>query len=169
VANHPGNSDDPVTWPGWAQLLPHLLAIDPASTDNPDVRALACNATWYLLMRGDTRGGYALANHLHQQWTRQLGPDDEYTDSAANSLAEALRQMGRYADARLLDEDILASHRRVLGDDHPDTLSSANNLAAELTNLGEHQAARELDEDTLARALFRSSLRVVRVIPGLRG
>ena len=59
--------------------------------------------------------------------------------------------MGRYAEARELDEDTLARYRRVLGDDHPDTLASATALAYDLRNLREYQAARELDEDTLAR------------------
>ena len=48
-------------------------------------------------------------------------------------LAWALRDMGRYAEARELDEDTLARHRRVLGEDHPNTLTSANNLAADLS------------------------------------
>ena len=47
-------------------------------------------------------------------------------------LAWALRDMGRYAEARELDEDTLARRRRVLGEDHPDTLISANNLANDL-------------------------------------
>jgi Tetratricopeptide repeat len=59
--------------------------------------------------------------------------------------------MGRPAQARGLDEDILARRRRVLGEDHPDTLISASNLAAGLRALGEHQAARELEEAIEAR------------------
>ena len=45
--------------------------------------------------------------------------------------------MGRYAEARDLDQDTLDRRRRVLGEDHPDTLSSANNLATDLRELGE--------------------------------
>lgn len=63
------------------------------------------------------------------------------------TLRKVLHDMGRYTEARELNEDTLA-RRRVLGDDHPNTLTSAANLAADLKNLGEHQAARELDEDT---------------------
>ena len=34
AANHPGDEELPSTWPGWARLLPHLLALDPeASTE----------------------------------------------------------------------------------------------------------------------------------------
>ena len=71
--------------------------------------------------------------------------------AVAHYLAWALRDIGRHAEARELDEDTLARSRRVLGDDHPDTLGTAGALAADLMNLGEYQAARELDEDTLAR------------------
>jgi hypothetical protein len=151
VANDPGDPADPVTWPGWAQLLPHLLAVEPAVSGDPDVRSLACNASWYLLRRGDFRGGHDLATTLYEQWTQQLGGEDYYTRWAANNLAEAFRGMSQYVQARQLDEDTLARMRRVLGEDHPSTLTSASNLANDLRELGEDQAARELDEDTLAR------------------
>jgi hypothetical protein len=147
----PGDPEDPAAWPGWAQLLPHILAIDPAASSNHDVRALACNATWYLLMRGDTSSSHDLASRLHQQWTRQLGGDDPDTLRAANSLVIAHQRMGHYHEARQLAEDTLARRRRLLGEDHPETLSSANNLAVDMHLLGNHQAARELFEDTLAR------------------
>ncbi len=151
AASHPGDRDDPLTWPGWARLLPHLLALDPAATSSTGLRDRACDAAWYLARRGDARGSHELASHLHQQWRDQLGPDDRHTLSAAYTLAEALRAMGRYREARQLDEDCLGRRSRVLGDDHPSTLGSASNLAVDLIDLGDPQAARELDEDTLAR------------------
>ena len=151
AASNPANPDDPVSWPRWAELLPHILAIGLATSGDTDVRSLACNTTRYLLMRGDTQGGHNLAKHLHQQWKRQLGSDDYHTLWAANNLAVSYQRMGQYAEARRLNEDILARRRRVLGEDDPDTLVSANNLAMNLIALGEAHAAHELDEDTLAR------------------
>ncbi len=142
---------DPAGWPGWAQLLPHILAIDPAASSDPDVRDLACNAGYYLLMRGDTRGGHDLARHLYQHWKQQLGSDDRHTLWAANTLATAYHQRGQYDDARHLDEDTLARLRRMLGPDHPRTLSTADNLAVDLHEAGHLLAARELAKDTLAR------------------
>jgi len=109
VANDPGDPGDPVTWPGWEQLLPHILAVEPAVSGDPDVRDLACNASWYLLMRGDFRGGHDLATTLYEQWAQQPGGDDYYTRWAANNLAEAFRGMGQYVQARQLDEDTLAA------------------------------------------------------------
>ena len=72
AANNPGEPGNPGSWPGWVQLMPHILAIDPAASSDPAVRSLACDATWYLLMHGDMRGGHQLARHLYQEWTRQL-------------------------------------------------------------------------------------------------
>ena len=151
AASNPGDPGNPGNWPRWARLLPHILAIGSEAEGGPDVRDLFCQASWYLLMRGDYRGGHDLAQRLHEQWQLELGGDDAYTLWAANSLAESFRQMGRYAEAQRLDEDTLACNRRALGEDHDKTLTSASNLAADLVGLGDHRAARDLDEDTLAR------------------
>ena len=88
---------------------------------------------------------------LRQQWRDRLGEDHEHTLMAAHYLAWALLEMGRYAEARDLNQDTLDRRRRVLGEDHPDTLNSAHNLAIDLRKLGEVQAARDLDQDTLDR------------------
>ena len=151
AATAPGDPGNPVTWPRWAQLMPHLLAADLAATGSRGLRQMACNACGYLLARGDTRAAHDLATDLRQQWRDRLGDDHENTQATATYLAWALRDVGRYAEARKLDEDLLAWRRRVLGEDHPSTLASASNLAVDLTNLGKHQAARKLDEDILAR------------------
>jgi ornithine cyclodeaminase/alanine dehydrogenase-like protein (mu-crystallin family) len=151
AAADPRDPANPVTWPRWAQLMPHLLAADLAATERPALRWMAYEACQYLLARGDTRTAHVLAAGLHQQWRDRLGDDHANTLAVAHYLAWALRDMVRYAEARELDEDTLARSRRVLGDDHPNTLASAGALAVDLSNLGEHQAARKLDQDTLAR------------------
>ena len=152
AAANPGDPPNPVTWPRWAQLMPHLLAADLAATGSRALRWMACDACWYLLARGDTRIAHDLVVGLRQHWRDQLGEDHENTRAITLYLAWALRAMGSYAEARELDEDTLARHRRVLGEDHSDTLGAANNLAYDLRMLGEYQAARELHEDTLARS-----------------
>ena len=151
AAADPGDPPNPVTWPRWARLMPHLLAADLAATDSSDLRSMACNSCWYLLARGDTRTARDLAANLRQHWRDRLGEDHQHSRATGTYLAWALRAMGRYAEARDLDQDNLARRRRVLGNDHPGTLTSANNLANDLRYLGEYQAARDLDQDTLAR------------------
>jgi hypothetical protein len=151
AASDPANPANPVTWPQWAQLMPHLLASELAAADNPNLRWMACNACWYLLARGDTRTGHDLASDLHQHWRERLGEDHEHTLATVTYLGWALWSMGRYAEARDLDQDTLERRSRVLGEDHPDTLRSASGLAFDLRSLREVGAARELDQDTLER------------------
>src|SRR6266511_1513037 len=59
---------------------------------------------------------------------------------------------GQNRQALALEEQALATCRRVLGDDHPDTLTSMNNLAETRRTLGDFEGARELFEETLARS-----------------
>ncbi|MGH3915474.1 MAG: FxSxx-COOH system tetratricopeptide repeat protein [Pseudonocardiaceae bacterium] len=151
VAADPGDEREPKCWPGWARILPHLLATDPATGSRPDLRELACRAAWYLGDRGESHPARNLAEHLHRQWKERLGPDDRHTLRAAYILGRLLLNVGPYPQARQLGEDTLARCRRVLGDDHPDTLQAAHTLATCLHVLGAFEQARQLNADTFAR------------------
>src|SRR5215469_4025991 len=151
AASHPGDMPDPDTWPRWAQLTPHVLVADLATTGNHALRELASHTCWYLIERGDIRAAHDLASGLRERWRDRLGEDHEDTLAAAHHLAWALLEMGRYAESRDLNQDTLARRRRVLGEDHPETLYSAHNLAITLRKLGEVEAARDLDQDTFER------------------
>ena len=151
AACRPGHTGLPATWPSWALLLPHVLALNPGGTNDEAVRDLAVSAVWYLYRRGDGRAAYDLAQQFYTRWRDQLGSDHQSVLAAAASLGAGLIAVGRYSEARRLHEDTLERRRRMLGEDHPDTLISASTLAVDLRMLGEYQAARELDEDTLGR------------------
>jgi hypothetical protein len=152
AASHPGDEEDPSTWPRWARLMPHLLAADLAATGSPALRQVACDACNYLMARGDTRIAHDLASDLRQRWRARLGDDHEHTWALARSLAWALVAMGRLDEARDLDQDTLARKRRILGEDHPSTLYSAINLAANLRHARRYAEARDLARDTLDRS-----------------
>jgi Tetratricopeptide repeat/NB-ARC domain len=151
AANAEGDETLPENWPQWARLLPHVLAADPAASENPDMREAGVAATWYLFRQGDYEGSHNLARDLYEKWRGRLGADDPSTLGAATSLTAALSGLGRHSEARHLDQDTLARRRRVLGDDDSATLITANNLASNLRSLGDYQAAKELVEDTLTR------------------
>ncbi|MDQ3761960.1 MAG: FxSxx-COOH system tetratricopeptide repeat protein [Actinomycetota bacterium] len=151
VAADPGDERNPAYWPGWAQLLPHLLATDLATSPSPELRDLACRAVWHLYYRGDIHPARDLAEHLHQKWAEWLGPDDRHTLRAAYILVLVLATIGPYSQARQLGEDTFARCRRVLGDDDPDTLHAAYFFASCLHRLCEFEQARQLNADTLAR------------------
>jgi tetratricopeptide (TPR) repeat protein len=152
VGFHLGDPMDPASWSDWARLLPHVLALDPVSSGNIHLRDVACKATRYLLARGDTHAGLDLARDLHARWRESLGPNDEHTRWAADSLARAYRGLGRYTEARRLNEESLDRDREVHGYDHPSTLATAISLAVDLRALGEVEQARQLAEDTLIRS-----------------
>jgi hypothetical protein len=151
VSADPGDPAHPSSWTTWARLLPHLLAIDPAGSTNPELRALACNATWYLLTRAATEPGLALASKLHERWLSDDGPDDYYTMWAANSVARAWYDSGEVSKALALHEETYLRRRRLLGADDQQTLITANNLARDLRATGEAERARQVDEDTYER------------------
>jgi transcriptional regulator with XRE-family HTH domain len=151
AASNPGDPPNPVTWPDWARLTPHVLAADLAATDSPALRELARYTCWYLIERGDPRTAHDLVNGLRQHWRDRLGENHEHTLTAAHYLAWTLLEMGRHAESRDLNRDTLVRRRRVLGEDHPDTLYSAHNLAIDMRELGEVQAACDLNQDTLDR------------------
>lgn len=151
--SNPGNPDHPSTWPKWAMLMPHILAIDPTKTENASLRDLACDGSWYLLARGDARSGQRFAYHLSKEWCETLGADDGHTLRATSTLARSWLDLGRPEVAAGLDRDVLNRRRRVLGECNPETLRSASNLALALRMMGEANAALRLDEDTLLKRL----------------
>ena len=151
LAAGPADAYDAATWPAWAAILPHLIHLDLATSSNDDLRELACTGALVMYLRGDSRAGGDLAQHLYRVWSVSLGQDHPNTLYAANNLARCSYGLGDYEAARALDQDTFDRRRRVLGEDHPYTLYSASNLARDLQILGDYQRARTLEEDTLAR------------------
>jgi hypothetical protein len=118
-------------------LMPHLLASHPETTTSAALRTLARDACWYLVARGDARGSHELAASLYEHRRSILGNDDPDTLHAAHALGWAQWSLGRYTEARDLDQDTLDRRTRTLGPDHPDTKRSASNLARDVAALEE--------------------------------
>ncbi|SNX88764.1 tetratricopeptide repeat protein [Streptomyces sp. TLI_55] len=150
TAAAPEGTSDPVGWPVWQVLLPHLLAVDPASLTTTDGRNALHGGCWYLMDRGQARTARARLQRLYDTWLQQLGPDHDATLWAATDLARAYDHTQDHERARALDEDTLQRSRRLYGDDHPDTLASADHLANRLRSLGRHEEALALREEALA-------------------
>ncbi|MEV0056090.1 FxSxx-COOH system tetratricopeptide repeat protein [Saccharopolyspora shandongensis] len=142
----PGSPDDPVAWPEWARLLPHLVEVDPATTDNERLRSLACDAALYLLRRGDVTSAMPFVRRLYERWRERIGPDDIYTLTAANEVAHSHYQLGEIHQAYVLIEETLPRWRANFGDDHIGTLRSMSDLSVILRKLGEYTAACEMLE-----------------------
>ena len=128
--------DNPVVWPRWQQLVPHVLAaVDPDRRldDVPDELSwLLDRAASYQRTFGQAGAALPLFQRALATRRDRLGDDHPDTLASANNLAQDLFALGQYQQARDLDEDTLTRRRRVLGDDHPDTLASADNLGLDL-------------------------------------
>jgi hypothetical protein len=152
TASAPGDPNAPRAWPCWAPVMPHLAALDPATSGSSELRSLAAGAVRYLVQRGDAPAALAMARELRAGWAARFPAEDRLTLSVRNAMVGALSFLGRLAEARAEAEHLLAGHRRAFGDDDPGTLTVASNLANNLRDLGQHEDARRLDEDTLARS-----------------
>ncbi len=147
--------DNPLAWPAWHQLLPHILvATDPHRTltgVEQNVAWLLDRAAQYLQIRGEVAAARPLFERARNLRRSLLGEDHPDTLESASNLALSLWELGQYEPARQLGEDTLTRCRRVLGEDHPHTLRSAHSLAISLSDSGQYERARQLGEDTFTR------------------
>ena len=150
-ACRPGDPSNPVNWPAYARLAPHVLATGHLGDNDPDGRALMLDTVQYLNVRGDTRASRTIAEELLERWRRVLGADHPTTLNLASTLTWALAWLGEAERACELGQDTLERCRHTLGPDHPTTLSSATYLTTALPWLGEHEQAVALGHDTLQR------------------
>ncbi|GGW33788.1 ATP-binding protein [Streptomyces lucensis JCM 4490] len=147
----PGDPGTPASWPKWAALTAHLVALQDTATEHPELRRTILQALDYLIESGQSRAAHDLAGSLHTTWSTVHGPDHPDVLTCAQLFSFAVGNLGDYAEARRITEDILERRGRTLGADHPDTLHSAQSLASALFYLGEYEKARGMVEDILAR------------------
>jgi Tetratricopeptide repeat len=152
AAAAPTNADDPVSWPAYAQLAPHVLATAPLGDRSSAGRRLVLETIRYLQAHGDIHASRTVGEPLLDRWRAVLGPDHPDTLTAATRLTSALVHLGEAEPARALGEDTVQRCRRVFGPDHRITLDAASGLTLALGLLGEAEPARALGEDTVQRS-----------------
>jgi tetratricopeptide (TPR) repeat protein len=150
VAADPEDGDDPQSWPRWSALLPHILAVDPATTENAGVRSMAGNAMWHLKARGDARAALPMTERLHNAWSRRYGYSDRATLDIVHVLANIYRDLGNFKMAHVLSRDNFDHRMRLVGPQDTGLFDSALSLARSLEHMGKYEEARELDEEALA-------------------
>jgi hypothetical protein len=132
--------DNPPTWLGWRQLLPHVLvATDDHRTlteVEKDVAWLLNRAAKYLQARGELALPRPLFERARNLRRCVLGDNHPDTLESACNLSSHLWELGQYERARQLGEDTFTRRCRVLGEDHPHTLGSAGSLVVILWALG---------------------------------
>jgi hypothetical protein len=148
---NPGRPDDPINWPQFAQLGPHIIPSGVLYSDNVDARRAALDQIRYLFALGDYVASRDLSQIAVEIWNGSLGPNDEMTLIATRHLANSLAALGEYSQSRQLNEEVYRRMRENLPPDHEHTLATAMNVAADLRLAGDFNAARELDAENLER------------------
>ncbi|WP_433828608.1 FxSxx-COOH system tetratricopeptide repeat protein [Actinoplanes sp. CA-015351] len=151
AAADPGDPDNPAGWYRYAELAPHLIHSDLLGGDAEEVRQLVINCIRFHFARGDYDSSRDLASSAVARWRDGLGETSEQTLLAAFHLANALRAVGRTADARNLNLQTLRTQREVFGADDEATLATANSVGGDLRMQGHFGQARQLDADNLVR------------------
>ena len=151
AAGAPGNPTDVETWHRYSELVAHVGSpqTDLAHCQEPAHRAFALDVVRYLFVSGDLSSCESFAKRFIEQWTADSGPDDEHVLDARRHLGNALRELGRAAEAYQIIESTLQSAERVLDPRNHLTLHLRNAFGADLRARGNFRAALTLDEDTL--------------------
>ncbi|MFI9385779.1 FxSxx-COOH system tetratricopeptide repeat protein [Kutzneria sp. NPDC052558] len=142
----------PKHWPVYSSLQPHVRAARAIDCDDTDVRRLVVNQAVFLNAWGDYQASYETAEEARRVWHERFGERDLDTLSAARRVGTALRNLGRFQQARHMDERTLSLLRETVGDDHEETLILAGLVSSDLRAIGDFHGARRLNEDTLERS-----------------
>jgi DNA-binding SARP family transcriptional activator len=151
AAAHPGDPNDPATWPAYAALVPHIFAIGEAVDTQPGARRLLIDALAYFNTISDTRDARRVAAGVHGRWRRTLGPDHPDTLTLAAHLTLAMMWDGAARDGAALGVDSLERAVRTRGPEDPLSLRLASYLSCTRAWLADTDGARELATGTLQR------------------
>ncbi|XVU30246.1 FxSxx-COOH system tetratricopeptide repeat protein [Actinoplanes sp. CA-054009] len=151
-----GEVDDPATWPAFGHIWPHLEATRAVECGDPPVRQLIIDRLRYVWLSGGFDDGRRMGEDFADRWERQrqAGPGDGALERQLLhlrfTLANILSDQAAFAEARALDEAVLARQRELLGEHHPHTLMTANGLGRDLRALGLYDEALKSDQGTYA-------------------
>lgn len=180
-----GNVDDPQTWRRYRAIWPHLSPSGAMWSADTLVRQLLIERVRYLRQRDDLERGKRRAEEIQQAWRSMISgtpdpelpgsdqmvtgkPDPETAESLRRqllrlefNLANILRDLARFDEAREVDQEVLKGQLELLGPDHVHTLQTRGSLAGDMRALGDYQAALDLDEVTYesSRELFGEEYR----------
>lgn len=148
AAAAPGEPNQPATWPTYAGLLPHVVAVE--TGEDAGFRKLLLDTAWYLYYRGDPQGCRQLARSAAARFGAALGDEADDTLSALHLAAIAADALGEHAEATELNSQLLRVRERLHGPDAPATLRSRSNLALSLAALGRAGEALQAEQGVLA-------------------
>ncbi|WP_147339655.1 FxSxx-COOH system tetratricopeptide repeat protein [Actinomadura spongiicola] len=140
------------------ELQRHVEACEIGDTADapPAVRAWAVYQVRYLYMNNDLPVAVELAARLRDRWTKDFGEGDRYRLELLVQLANALRGLGQFQQARTWDDRAAELHAEALRSNRLLGLKIQRSLAADLRAEGKFTEALQLDDRTLTA--FRERL-----------
>jgi hypothetical protein len=151
--------DDPDSWPRFRMLWSHLDVSGAAACPDESVRSLLIDRVRYVWRRGTVVQAEREARRILAGWHALLDDLAEDADplplrrqilQLSFHLAVILRDLGRFEEARRLDETTYAGQEKLLGRAHPQTLMTAGGVAADLQVRGRYREALEHHATTYA-------------------
>jgi tetratricopeptide (TPR) repeat protein len=146
-----GDTDDPVNWPRYNEIWPHLTPSRARECSEEETLQLLIDRVRYLWKRGELERALTFGRGLEVLWRSERSESDRNTLSLRFHLANVLRSMGRFEEALAVNTEVLELQRQTLGPDHRHTLMTAGGLAAALRALGRFSEALTWDEETYAK------------------
>ncbi len=150
---------DEVMWDLHKAMAPHVLPSGLVNSRLPEAHRAVYHQVRYRYLLGDFEGARRLGEAAVTVWQDPgfLGPDAEMVLLTKREWANALRGLGQYHPARLLNEECLPRLIAAYGESHPQTLGTARGYAADLRTDGEYQAALSLDQTTYRHLIRQNS------------
>jgi hypothetical protein len=148
---NPGDPDNHENWPGHAQIAPHVEPAGLVHSLEPSVRQVVLDQVRYLWAIGDFEGSRKGGESAVEVWRSACGEDDALMLVASRHVANSLRSLGHYFEARRLCQETLDRMAQALGEDHGHCLVTAGSVAADMRLSGEFNEALVLDAQNLSR------------------
>ncbi|GAB3158131.1 FxSxx-COOH system tetratricopeptide repeat protein [Amycolatopsis stemonae] len=156
LANRDPKQPDSVDyWARYAEMLPHIRAVDARNCTDRWVRRMAINAVNYLFAFGDPAGALRMAEDYAQFWNAKLGEKHADTLVVSRWWGRMLRALGRFEEGRAVAERTLALMQETLGETHEETLLTMHGVASDLRAKGDFERARQMNEFAYLSALDR--------------
>jgi hypothetical protein len=152
VNGDPGDPENSANWPVYADLLPHAINSRAVDCQDSWVRSLITNLVRYLTSAGDYVGALSLAESAWEAWKTTVGETHVDTLVIGRYRGNALRRVGRVADARDVNNHVYGLMRDNLGEDHEATIAMADVLLIVPRSEGRLYEERGLAAKTLERA-----------------
>ena len=151
---NPGDPDDRAGWFMLDQISRHIVrstGLIEGGDESDAVRQVIIDQIRYRYVKGDNETSRELADTALRIWRENHGDSDKLVLISSRHLGNALRALGRYAEALTVDSDTLERMREVLGEDDEHTLMAASSYGADLRIQGRYEEALQLDKQNLAR------------------